>query len=331
VFILVLSACLVWGLPPASADQGLIVEAPAAFSSSSAGDFWTPERMKQALQNPLSVSMEGESDALGIDALQPPAEPHSSPGYCPDCPEEASLPLPPTGTDMEAQTACPVSGYYSYFDTNYASYPQRVVGRLFFETVFGDLATCSASLVNRRMLLTAGHCVSGDGYWHKNFMWVPGYLNGDEPFGRAYAERRFTFNSWLNSEDFAHDVGMLLLKNYWGDQLGWLGFQTGLPAYAQEWWQFGYPAGEPYDGSTLVVNYSAYGYRDCSAGNPCTVGVGSPLTPGSSGGPWVMIADNAYSANGVNSYKYNNCDYNMHSPYFGADVWSLFEYVYAEQ
>jgi len=70
----------------------------------------------------------------------------------------------------------------------------------------------------------------------------------------------------------------------------------------------------------------ACGTIDCSEGTPCTTGVGSPLTQGSSGGPWVYLSDDGYHyANGLNSYSYTNCNYNMFSPYFDSKIWDLYQ------
>ena len=98
-------------------------------------------------------------------------------------------------------------------------------------------------------------------------------------------------------------------------------------ASRNRWWnQWGYPAAEPFDGSKLVKNVSYYGTIDCSEGTPCTTGVGSPLTQGSSGGPWVYLSDDGYHyANGLNSYSYTNCNYNMFSPYFDSKIWDLYQ------
>lgn len=286
--------------------------------------FWTEERMKQALKNPMSPLRDGEASAkrsvpaLDEIKLSPPSGPASGAVWTP-------MSLLRDG-QPDAKIACPVTKYESFFDTDNRSYPQRVIGVLFFQDSAGDNFVCSASLINKRLLLTAGHCVaSGSGEWHQNFMWAPGYLNGERPFGEAFAEQVLTFPDWFNNHSFPFDVAFMLLTEARGDELGWLGFMTGGAPNSKGWRQNGYPAAPPYDGSKLTVNVSNYGVRDCSSGNPCTVAVGSPLTGGSSGGPWIFQRDGDGYANGLNSYGYRNCNQNMYSPYFGAEVWSLFQ------
>lgn len=292
--------------------------------------YWTEERMKQALKNPMRLIRDGEADAQ-----------RSVPS-----PDEIKM-SPPSGTasgavwkpmsllrdgEPDTKIACPVTKYESFFDTDNQSYPQRVIGVLFFQDSAGGNFVCSASLINKRLLLTAGHCVaSGRGESHQNFMWAPGYLNGERPFGEAFADHVMTFPQWYNNGNFAFDVGFILLTEPFGEELGWLGFMTGGTPDSKGWRQNGYPAAPPYDGSKLTINISNYGARDCSSGRPCTVAVGSPLTGGSSGGPWIFERDDDVYANGLNSYGYRNCKQNMYSPYFGAEVWNLYKEALGHQ
>ena len=281
--------------------------------------FWTAERMKQAVKNAMQKQREG-GPPMVLESVEPPqGEPFVSPPYCPDC--DIPLAQPAGENYVTAGPSCPTSSYQWSFDTNYTSYPQRVVGRLFFSTPSGGVSSCSASLVQNKLLLTAGHCVAGDGQWYSNFMFVPGYLQGKHPWGEYYAERKFTFNAWFYYEDFSHDVAFIILTQNIGDTVGWLGLVTNQDYRQLTWYQFGYPAEYPFDGSLLAINLSAFGYLDCSSGTPCDLGVGSPFTGGSSGGPWALYLDDGMPyANGLNSYTYSNCGQNMYSPYFGDDV-----------
>jgi len=193
---------------------------------------------------------------------------------------------------------------------------------------------CSASLVNKKVLLTAGHCVSdGRGNWHKNVLWAPGYLQGDLPFGVVAAAKGFVFSGWFNNSYLPGDFGFLVLSEPKGEELGWLGILTGGSPNGKAWDQTGYPAAPPYDGEKLTINSSAFGARDCRYGNPCTVAVGSPLTGGSSGGSWNRFYSEEHGlvTNGVNSYGYSSCNVNMYSPYFGSDVWNLYQMAVAEK
>ena len=277
--------------------------------------YWTPERIRRALANPLDKGLPGAnrwSSLIQEQTTPQTTEPKSDPPFCPDC--QAQSPTPPPGAPS-LKWSCPASDYTATFETDYTVFPQRVIGRLLMLTPQGE-ASCSASLVNHRLILTAGHCVAENGAWYSNFYFLPGYLDGT-----AF----LTTGEWFWFGLFNRDVAFIVLNRDIGYDLGWLGFMTS--ASRDHWWnQWGYPVAEPFDGSKLVKNVSYYGATDCSEGSPCTTGVGSPLTQGSSGGPWVYVSDDGGRyANGLNSYSYLNCPYNMFSPYFDSQVWDLYQ------
>ena len=240
--------------------------------------------------------------------------------------------LPTLPGRVDTQFACPVTRFDTVFDTDNQSFPQKVVGVLFFDDPAGNPMLCSASLVNKRVLLTAGHCVAtGRGQWHKNFLWVPGYLDGTAPYGVASGEYVLTLSPWFNNGNFAFDVAFMLIVEPKGEELGWLGFMAGGSPNSKVWRQNGYPAAPPYDGQKLTINTSAYGARECATGNPCAIVVGSPLTGGSSGGPWIYEEGGVLYANGLNSFKRSSCPANMHSPYFAQDAWNLYQNAIGRQ
>jgi hypothetical protein len=299
-------------------------------SPESINTFWTKERMFQALQNPLTKEISTEDLKLTLDAAEPVGEPKSSPPYCPDCPTNQSnyggLGQPEAGPSVSAP--CPASGYSWEYNYNNTNYPERVVGRLFMTTNTGGLASCSASLVNRRLLLTAGHCVcDGQGNWFSNFYFSPGHKNGEEPYGRGYAANLLVYRDYLYTGVWSLDIAIVLLTADMGNSLGWLGYSTSLDPAAQLWYQFGYPAQAPFDGNWLVTVLSGLGYRVSGIGSPLPVAVGSIFTPGASGGPWIINVDGELYANGLNSAKPVSCAETSISPYFGEAAWNL--YVYA--
>jgi V8-like Glu-specific endopeptidase len=79
-----------------------------------------------------------------------------------------------------------------------ASYPNRVVGRLFFRKGTTN-ARCTASVVTslgRNLILTAAHCLSSNSTGvptlNTNFMFAPAYRDGATPFG-TYAASAVSF------------------------------------------------------------------------------------------------------------------------------------------
>src|SRR4029079_6443316 len=82
-------------------------------------------------------------------------------------------------------------------------YPYRTTGRLFFTIPGQGNFVCSASAIQARIVLTAGHCVhsgaNGNSGFYTNFLFVPAFRNGNAP----YQSWTFSFvtatSSWINS------------------------------------------------------------------------------------------------------------------------------------
>lgn len=82
------------------------------------------------------------------------------------------------------------------------------VGRLFF-TDHGEDASCTATVVeagNRSTIVTAGHCVNAtdllgeDNQWTRNVLFIPGYHDGQEPYGRFTGRIGFVDETWLDND-----------------------------------------------------------------------------------------------------------------------------------
>ena len=170
-------------------------------------------------------------------------------------------------------------------------YPYSAVGKLFFDKPDGGSGYCSASVIQRRVLLTAGHCVytPGEG-WHENFSYVPAYFEGNAPFGSWGARRIYTTTEWRNGGNVypnSGDFGMLLMRdNANGERLGevtgWLGWRTNslTPNHLHI---LGYPSNLDQGKEMHQVTSGAH---DC-----CFTGTavyGTDMREGSSGGPWVQ-------------------------------------------
>jgi V8-like Glu-specific endopeptidase len=315
--------------PVAAQDEGFFVSTTMVEPMADVDAFWTPERIAQALANPKDLAKGGSGALLSLSSEETEGPQLSSPGYCPDCADTSDPPEVDSVITLGA--TCPASAYESIFDTDYNSYPQRVVGKVIFQSPNGELGSCSAALVESRIILTAGHCVSENGDWMTSLVFKPGYLDGNSPYGEGHAEWVTTPGEWLYLELPTRDVAFVRISENLGDQLGWLGITANAGRNGTSWEQYGYPADDPFDGYKLAKNTSAWGYDDCTSGPPCTMGVGSSFTGGSSGGPWVLNQDGDLYANGVNSYYYNDCATTMYSPYFDQTIWDLFQDAKATQ
>lgn len=183
--------------------------------------------------------------------------------------------------------------------TTNKTYPSRASGKLYINTGSGT-AQCSASLIERGIVVTAAHCVApfGSGEFYRAFQFVPGYRNGVAPYGVWDASAVWAMSSWVQGTDpcvgvvCQNDVAVLQLAPkdgaLPGTRTGWYGFGWGgwgfTPDGVAHITAIGYPI--CLDGGELQQRNDSAGYM-----NPDFVYntlIGSRLCEGSSGGPWLV-------------------------------------------
>jgi hypothetical protein len=205
----------------------------------------------------------------------------------------------------------------------------HTAGRVFF-LFNGAKASCSGDAVtsgNKSVVITAGHCVKYQGTWHTDWVFVPGYNNGNAPYGQWPAKTTMTTPQWEASEDLNYDVGAAVVKplggRYLTDVVGGQGIAFN-QARGQAMYSFGYPAQSPYDGTKLIYCAGSTFTDSLSSRDN---GLRCNMTAGSSGGPWLLDFDEATGAgvqNSVNSFGYTFLPGYMFGPYFGADAQNLY-------
>ncbi len=324
-------------------------------------DYWTPERMQSAQPRPLSgvVVSDEQLRRATQEADVPVGPPILVPGWSPDSGEPP--PLPGDGEqlnlDLETQEILlqtygtaptnPKDGPYGPFQRwtmqgRYDVWPRSIHGKLFF-SIGSSNYVCSATVIQRNVIATAGHCVStGSGAWATNFRFCPGFSqSGAMPGTGCWGVRDgATSTAYFASADVDYDFACLI-TNRTGDQFdGPIGDRTGWAGQAynfssvQPVVQFGYPQGAPFDGKTIQQVASTEWYEvGMTPGGQGSKYIGSDLTGGSSGGGWFLswrhpsteypdtdnsnITDPAGARNGpfitgVNSHK--RCRSNCGSP-----------------
>jgi hypothetical protein len=257
--------------PAMGAGKAGVVSHAQSLSSEKAADFWTPERMREA----ITVTSPKHAAAIAAGQVK---------GETVDEAESRAAP-----TDFETSPALDLL------------YPQRVHGKLFFE-IAGTGAACSATVATsaaRNVILTAGHCVATPGpaigqvTFSQNVIFVPAYRNGAAPFGIFPATNLRTPTAWAIAGDITFDFGAANVASPSGlpiqDTLGSRGVSFNRLSFkGQTFMIYGYP-GEPaefYDGERLILCVSPFqgierDTRGVKAG-PCR------QQQGSSGGAFLL-------------------------------------------
>lgn len=266
-------------------------------------DAWTPERMEAAV--PMD-GMEVSADEVDVDV-----------------PLGDELVVEPTEAETQAfpEGGAPWTDGGEVVDTS---------GRVFFN-FDGQDSSCSGNAVtseNGNTVLTAGHCVKLEGSWHTEWMFVPGYDNGDAPHGEWVAEETMATSEWDASEDISYDVGAAVVTPPNGEDLSdvvgaqGVAFNTdyGIDKYA-----FGFPAADPYDGEELI--YCSGTTIEDPLGLSTAQGMDCDMTGGSSGGPWFEEFDEDTGTglqSSVNSFGYIFLPDVMFGPVFGESAEDLY-------
>ncbi|HEY1177965.1 MAG TPA: peptidase [Phytomonospora sp.] len=286
---------------PADGTSAAATSRPAAVTAAQQSDvlsFWTDERMREAA--PL--------DVITVDA---------KPGTSTKV---------PTGSPETITPMAPTNGGSAWTGGGAVV---KTSGRVFF-SYQGRTASCSGNAVtsaNKSTVMTAGHCVKLEGAWHTNWVFVPGYNNGNRPYGTWTARQTLSTPQWTASEDINYDIGAAVVNQLNGqsltDVVGSQGIAFNQPR-GEQVYDFGFPAASPYNGETLIY-CSGRTINDFLLSSD--IGLACNMTGGSSGGPWFRTFNEATGTGvqtSVNSFKYNFLPTYMFGPYFGTDAQNLY-------
>lgn len=290
-------------------------------SDSNTADYWTPERMKNAVSG----------DVLATKALTR-AQAAVGLANFPVSPDQVFPVLGRAVTTIEGQKATSPEAPSPAVDrkTNDDESPVSHIGKVFF-TLGGVNYVCSGNSVtsaNQSTVSTAGHCLNeGAGAFASNFTFVPAYLNGTAPYGKWTAKALYTTSQWSSSGAMQYDTGFAVMNTLNGQKLsdvvGASGVQFNAPrelAYKS----FGYPAGSPFTGESLnscsgTAANDPYNPQYNTQGIPCN------MTGGSSGGPWFIGTSPSGYQNSVNSYGYGSNSTKMYGPYWGTVIQGTYQ------
>lgn len=209
--------------------------------------------------------------------------------------------------------------------------PQRFSGWFVFTAANGGSYRCSAALISRSILVTAGHCVhaggTGSAGWIRSGTYYPAYRSGPSAtYGAATVAWVITTSGWYSQGalDQGYDVGLVVLNNRTGttteigDFTGWFGacFRYCL----QNFWynsQLGYP-GNYYDGELMTRGE----HLEHSDGRDFILGSG--MQGGSSGGPHVTnLGDLSDASVNQGQFPYRNIIFAVTSWGYVSDIYKI--------
>jgi hypothetical protein len=267
-------------------------------------DYWTAQRMRSVVPAGPLLLREGRV------AARPP----SSGG--PDNPRAAA--------DVSAASA---------------TFPGRVHGRVFL--TLGDTDYfCSATVVEsaaHTVVWTTGHCLNGSDIglgFAANWIFVPGYRDGQAPYGAWTATELLTTDRWLREANLRLDLGAArLARDEQGrgieDVVGAREIAFNQPR-RQVFEAYGYPAVDP-NTPLFAPNFSGGRLFRCVSprtavgrppgSGPETLEISCDMTAGASGGGWVI---GGRFVNSVTSYGYQFDPSHLYGPYFGSAARRLY-------
>ncbi|CAD5989940.1 serine protease [Agreia sp. COWG] len=240
-------------------------------------DYWTPERMMAATQAGDPVAPGAPANSADDSSAARTVNTASS-----DTAPSTEL---TSASGSVAQQVAPVPH----------------IGRVFY-TLNGADYICSANVVqsaNRSTVATAAHCMTGNGAFSENSVFVPAYENGDAPYGRwPVVAGEIAGGFTENNADQADDAGFLVVAHNddGADITSVVGASPVLfnQPLSQEGSVFGYPAAGRFNGETLQTcsgQFEALGSQQIDLACDMNEGVsGGPIFEGDS-------ADGAQYAN----------------------------------
>jgi len=246
-------------------------------------EYWTAQRMQNA--EPADLRLTADGRIAG-----------ASPGLAARSAAPVRIPASRAAVDASAANT---------------SFPDRVHGKVFFTINGGSDPgdfVCSATVVSSNshaVAWTAGHCVYDadfGGGFATNWTFVPGFRNGEQPFGSWPASELFTTRGWQENVNIRLDLGAAELdRDGEGrgieDVVGARGIAFN-ESRSQAFTAYGYPALP--NPLSLPPRFDFDGQRLYSCASPLTGGDSPPgggpeplqidcdMTGGSSGGGWVI-------------------------------------------
>jgi V8-like Glu-specific endopeptidase len=261
--------------------------------------YWTKQRMRAATPVELLTASgtpeltANDSDPAGERFVVPPALPDGGRGAASD--SDAAM------ANCTGPIACTTGEI-----TNTGAFPNITHGKVFFTVPGVGNFVCSGTVVNsdnESVVWTAGHCVHGGpgSVFFRNWMFAPGFRNGNQPEGRWAATRLVTTTAWANNGNNSFDLAAVVVARKGGqtiqDAVGARGIGFNMDLEDEAITAIGYPAAPnpPFNGQRMMFCDSTIDMFDTGMPMPHPMGMGCDMEGGSSGGGWIHDGDTVVS------------------------------------
>ena len=307
--------------------QGAVGSAPPT----AAVRYWTPARMDAAARVPV------------------PAADHEHPApKVPVRPERRVVRQAPVASAAPAPAPAAAEPWLTGDTTGHGlrwthgGTVTAAIGKIFF-TLGGEDYVCSGTLVTGKhpdLVLTAAHCVTGSTaaasrpQWATNWMFVPDFRDGLQPYGAYTARRFFVLPEWTEPKGGGEQYDIAFVQVTAATLAGKSDVAQPPPGLPMKFtdsqhaaspgraYVFGYPSEPPYTG--LYPNYCAG--PAIASGEVVQTPCG--MTAGDSGGPWIAgFSPRAGTGPvvAVSTYKYSDNLRLLYGAVLGPQAHALYE------
>ncbi|MFD7924088.1 trypsin-like serine peptidase [Streptomyces sp. NPDC059740] len=207
-------------------------------------------------------------------------------------------------------------------------------GKVFFQNAGGGTFACSATVANadnRSVVLSAGHCVvdAATGEVYRNWVFIPGYANGNRPYGTFTATDLFHLDQYVATAGNANwdmafaRVGQVDGRTL-GDTVGAQGIAFNSPT-GRHVHSFGY-GGSAAEGNGERLNHcEGDEFADAGREGSTMWGIDCVQTGGSSGGGFLADFDTAAGSGYLVGNISVSAGSNEYHPFLGNEALGLYQ------
>ena len=278
--------------------------------------FWTPDRLRAAKD---VTALPAPAGARGATAAPDTAGP-----------EVAVPPLLAAGTPAAGGVA-PASSPTAWTGGGLISTTE---GKVFFQNASGGTFACSATVANsdnKSVVLTAGHCVvnASTGEVYQNWVFIPGYANGNRPFGTFTARSLFHDADYVSTGgnanwDFAFAVVGTVNGGTLADTVGAEGIAFNSPT-GQHVHSFGYGGSDAEGNGERLNTCEGDEFPDAGRADSTMWGIDCVQTGGSSGGGFLSTFDTSAGTGYLVGNISVSAGANEYHPVLGNEALSVYQ------